>query len=197
VNIGGVTESGHEEHDIRLIALVTHDKSRDGLHNDTVIGRILLQTTLVLKLPGQGKGVDATGHIEPLVGPVLRDKLLVVQGQVEAEEDGRKKIDRIGTQRRVIGSGEPRRCRKDNSRDGLRIQTPDAMLIGRGKSRGAAGLNEEHDGHVAAGAPLAIQRLASRRRPGAGGNGSGHCHGYWLVVHGSPLPGLERCGLEC
>jgi hypothetical protein len=38
----------------------------------------MIKTNLILKLLGQGKGVDSTGYIELLVRPVLRDKLLVI-----------------------------------------------------------------------------------------------------------------------
>jgi hypothetical protein len=58
-NIRRVIESGHEEYDIRLIALVTHDKSRDYVHNDVIIRRLVLQASLMLKFLGKGKGVES------------------------------------------------------------------------------------------------------------------------------------------
>jgi hypothetical protein len=136
--------------------------------------------------------MDTASHKEPLVGPVLGINLLVVYREAEAEEYGGRGVVRMGTQRRVIWGCEPRRDRKDDPCYGLGIQALDSMLVCKGESGRAAGLDKEHDGHITASALLAIPRLASLRRAIHGGSRSGHYRGNSLDIQGTPFDRFLR-----
>jgi hypothetical protein len=159
---------------LRLIALVSNDKSRDCIVLCVVA---CLWVVVGLNFPHEGEWMDSAVHKKPLILPVRWSESLVIEGEVETEiPPVRSLVIRLGLESCVLRAVHPRRSRKMDSRNSLEIEAFNLLLLGRCKSLWELGPYREHHRHVASHVGLGLEWHAWARSNLAWGCGRRrHC----------------------